>query len=81
MARGSRAVWERRVRRWKRSGQSASELAAQEGAGDEAAQLAFVDTFVAQALESPLFYRTMFELQASRFGDETEEGTALDVLA
>jgi ABC-type multidrug transport system fused ATPase/permease subunit len=26
-------------------------------------------------------YRTMFELQASRFGDETEEGTALDVLA
>jgi len=25
-------------------------------------------------------YRTMFELQASRFGDETEEGTALDVL-
>ena len=25
-------------------------------------------------------YRTMFELQASRFGDETEEGAALDVL-
>jgi ABC-type transport system involved in cytochrome bd biosynthesis fused ATPase/permease subunit len=25
-------------------------------------------------------YRTMFELQASRFGDETEEGTVLDVL-
>ena len=38
------------------------ELAAQEAAGDEAAQLAYVDTFVAQALENPLFYRTMFEL-------------------
>src|SRR5688572_18555020 len=31
------------------------ELAAQEGAGDEAAQLAYVDAFVDQALGNPLF--------------------------
>ena len=31
MARESRAAWERRVRRWERSGQTASEFAAREG--------------------------------------------------
>jgi transposase len=31
MARESRATWERRVRRWKRSGQSAAEFAGHEG--------------------------------------------------
>jgi transposase len=31
MARGSRTAWERRVRRWERSGQTASEFAAREG--------------------------------------------------
>jgi hypothetical protein len=38
------------------------ELATQEGAGDEAAQLAYVDSFVDQALLDGRFYRTMFEL-------------------
>ncbi|AGC43887.1 hypothetical protein MYSTI_02571 [Myxococcus stipitatus DSM 14675] len=38
-----------------------AEYAAQEAAGDEAAQRAFVDSFVDRTLHEPLFYRTMFE--------------------
>jgi hypothetical protein len=39
-----------------------AEYAAQEAAGDEAAQRAFVDTFVDQVLAAPVFYQSMFEL-------------------
>ncbi|WP_233261576.1 hypothetical protein [Vitiosangium sp. GDMCC 1.1324] len=37
------------------------EYAALEAAGNEAAQRAFVDTFVDETLRQPVFYRTMFE--------------------
>lgn len=39
-----------------------AEYAAQEAAGDEAAQRAFVDTFDDQVLAAPVFYQSMFEL-------------------
>jgi hypothetical protein len=39
-----------------------AEYAAQEAAGDEAAQRAFVNTFIDQTLAAPGFYQSMFEL-------------------
>ncbi|WP_241758588.1 hypothetical protein [Pyxidicoccus parkwayensis] len=38
-----------------------AEYAEQESAGDDTAQRAFVDTFVDETLQQPVFYRTMFE--------------------
>ncbi len=41
---------------------SDAEYAAQEAAGDDAAQRAFVNTFIDQTLAAPGFYQSMFEL-------------------
>jgi hypothetical protein len=52
------------------------EYAALEAAGDDAAQRAFVESFIDQTLQQPVFYRTMFELARDWFNIPLTPSTA-----
>lgn len=53
-----------------------AEYAALEAAGDEAAQLAYVDTFIATTLRTPAFYTTLFEFGRAWFSVPLTPSTA-----